>query len=507
MGKKTAPGETLRLPVKIESVSNGEYIPRPLSAALAWVKRTALARIERNARRTGMSRRSFVQSSCGAATVLLVLDKLAGCGGRYRVPREAEYEPAAADEALAGDEFIFDVQTHHVAVDRPWYLAESATLDDFLQTTPQAACGHSPWVKCFSRDHFIKEIFLDSDTHMAVLSALYGEHLANPLHIEEAAETRERLAMMEGAPRLRVHGIVLPQLGSLEDSIKGALKGSPQNSIAGSLEESFERMQDLAETWSISAWKLYPPWGPKGKGYWLDDPETGLRTIQHGLRLGVPLFAVHKGLPLPGLDPQYASPRDVGPAAKAFPEATFLIYHSGYEQDRREGPYDPTAERGVDRLIRSLEEHGIGKDGNVYAELGSLWRSVMTDPEQAAHVLGKLLKHVGEDRILWGTDCIWYGSPQDQIQAFRAFEITEELQEKYGYPALTRERKAKILGLNAARAYGVDAAEIQQALQWDAVSRAKQIYLENPQPSHRSYGPRSRRELLRLIGLNRGLPG
>lgn len=100
----------------------------------------------------------------------------------------------------------------------------------------------------------------------------------------------------------------------------------------------------------------------------------------------------------------------------------------------------------MDGLISSLEQHDIGKDGNVHAELGSLWRSFMTDPEQAARVLGELLVHVGEDRILWGTDCIWYGSPQDQLQAFRAFEITEELQEKHGYPALTPERKAKILG-------------------------------------------------------------
>ena len=75
----------------------------------------------------------------------------------------------------------------------------------------------------------------------------------------------------------------------------------------------------------------------------------------------------------------------------------------------------------------------------------------MADPDQAAHVLGKLLVAVGEDNILWGTDSIWYGSPQDQIQAFRAFEITAESREKFGYPALTPAVKAKILGQNAAR--------------------------------------------------------
>ena len=84
----------------------------------------------------------------------------------------------------------------------------------------------------------------------------------------------------------------------------------------------------------------------------------------------------------------------------------------------------------------------------MYAELGSTWRAVMGDPDQAAHVLGKLLVAVGEDNIVWGTDSIWYGSPQDQIEAFRAFEITAEFQERFGYPELTAERKAKILGLN-----------------------------------------------------------
>ena len=45
-------------------------------------------------------------------------------------------------------------------------------------------------------------------------------------------------------------------------------------------------------------------------------------------------------------------------------------------------------------------------------------------------MLGKLLTRVGEDRVLWGTDAIWYGSPQPQIMAFRAFEISPEFQEQ-----------------------------------------------------------------------------
>jgi hypothetical protein len=92
----------------------------------------------------------------------------------------------------------------------------------------------------------------------------------------------------------------------------------------------------------------------------------------------------------------------------------------------------------------------------VYAELGSTWWYLMRYPTQAAHVLGKLLRYVGEDNVLWGTDCLFYGSPQDQIQALRSFHISEELQDRYGYPLLTRDMKNKILGSNGARLYGVE---------------------------------------------------
>ncbi len=85
----------------------------------------------------------------------------------------------------------------------------------------------------------------------------------------------------------------------------------------------------------------------------------------------------------------------------------------------------------------------------MYAELGSTWYLMLRRPVEAAHVLGKLLRAVGPDRIVWGTDSIWYGSPQPLIDAFRTFEIPERMQEAFGYPALTPETKAKILGVNA----------------------------------------------------------
>ena len=123
----------------------------------------------------------------------------------------------------------------------------------------------------------------------------------------------------------------------------------------------------------------------------------------------------------------------------------------------QEGPRtlgDPNG--GVDRLLESVRAAGVPAGGNVYAELGTTWRSLMGDPDQAAHLLGKLIAALGPGNVLWGTDSIWYGSPQDQIDAFRTFEITADAQERFGYAPLTAEVKAGILAGNAARLYGVD---------------------------------------------------
>jgi hypothetical protein len=69
--------------------------------------------------------------------------------------------------------------------------------------------------------------------------------------------------------------------------------------------------------------------------------------------------------------------------------------------------------------------------------------------------------------VLWGTDSIWYGSPQDQIQAFRTFQISEQLREKHGYPEITPELRAKVFGLNAMKPYRISADEMKRHMAQD----------------------------------------
>jgi uncharacterized protein len=265
------------------------------------------------------------------------------------------------------------------------------------------------------------------------------------------------------------------------------------NPNVGSLDRQLAAMDDLVAEHPITAWKVYTH--SPAPGWFLDDHDASAARVGEAfLRKAAetkPIVCVHKGLS--GGSP-YATPADIGPAAKAHPDITFVVYHSGYESGATEGPYgEATRDQGVNRLVATLEDSGIGPGGNVYAELGSTWRLVMGDPTQAAHVLGKLLKALGPERILWGTDSIWYGSPQDQIQAFRAFEITPELQERHGYPALTPARKAKILGTNAARVYGVDPATVTRC----ELSATEREELRIALPAlNRTLGPTNRREVL-----------
>jgi uncharacterized protein len=474
------------LPVKLNPCSNGEFMPEPKPAVLRESVRRARELSERHARRTGMSRRDFLLSLCGSAVTLLALDACTResargrtVGGRYGIRPEATYDPEAAREDLGGEEFVMDVQGHLLEYDHN----PAARDDDFWTRFPQRYCGEEDPRDCFSIDHFLTEMFVRSDTSMLVLSALPIAPERSPLSHEVMDETRRAAEALCRDERILLHGQALPNLGDL-----GA---------------NLEAMEDVATRFRIAGWKTFThfpdAFGQPGNGWWLDDP-TGDRFIDRAVRIGTPIVCVHKGL---SGGSGYASPRDVGPAARNHPEASFVVYHSGFEVGITEGPYTAgTSHLGVNRLIASLRRAGIGPGANVYAELGSTWRYVMRYPDQAAHVLGKLLRYLGEDNVVWGTDCLFYGSPQDQIQAFRVFDITEEYQQRYGYPKLTRWAKAKILGLNSARLYGVDPVTVPCRFSRRELEEARRSLPGR----NRTLGPRTPGEVKAFREEHRGWP-
>ncbi len=482
--KKSAPDDDslpLRSPIPFVPGSNGEHWPKTPDARDRRAAELFRELVGTHARKLGVSRREFLKSAAGTAAALSVINQAYGCGGDdgpgYAIDAGATIDADQACEALAGDEFIFDVQTHHVNPIGDWRQA-SPTWVAFFESVPQAGCGAMTQLECLDTEHYLREMFVNSDTHVAVLSAVPAEPGADPLSSDEQRATRELIETLSGSPRLVTHGLVLPERGASQ----------------------LDGMQRLAEEVGIAAWKVYTPYG----NWRLDDDAVAGPFYAKARSLDVKLVCAHKGLPLPGFDPAFASPDDVGPAAIANPDLKFLIYHSGYETSVQEGAYDPNEAnpQGVNRLVRTVLEHGVSDAGgprNVYAELGSTWRNVMTSPTQAAHVLGKLLKYVGQDRVVWGTDSIFYGSPQDQIAALRTFQIPEAMQADFGYPALDDNLRRKIFGLNAAEAYGIDPEATRCAIAEDDLAMLRAEARATGVVRAPNAGPSSRREFLAFL--------
>jgi len=336
-----------------------------------------------------------------------------------------------------------------------------------------------------------------------------------------------------------MHAFVMPNRGA------GGFGGSALGQKPIYMQNEFDTMAERAAQYRdiLVAWKTYPAWGdvPYASGWFFDDPIVGQSFIDQvravGNQYGVPkLIATHKGFALPGFDQRGASPRDIGVAARRNPDVGFIVYHSGYDTETQTAyPGDDkvnAADRGVDSLIKSLRENAwdashfvapgktFGNVPNVYAEIGSTWRSVMGSPDQAAHLLGKLITHVGPKQICWGTDSLWFGSPQSEIVALRKFEFTAEGKEFYNLPfglegdcedpmqaAPTPDRTIRnaIFGRNAARAYSsggnvtIDPDAVRHAIGCDEVQKIRDQYILNqatpkeltPMASNEIIGPRT----------------
>jgi hypothetical protein len=433
-------GDHRLIPPLLAARSSDEFNPPRPGPAQRHAAHLAGASAVRHGPRLGLEAPEYLRERQGTAATLRALNAAAGADF-YSVPPEAELDAAAADAAFRAGRLVVDVQTHLV---RPTRASSpgAAALFAYLHMVDPARWGDQVDADLLSAAEWATCVFGGSDTAVALLTSPPGRADENVLTNDDIANARAIVDRYAGAGRVLTHTIVHPNLG----------------------EPELDAMVHWHDTLRPAGWKVYTLWSPPelGRGWYLDDDDVGRPFLERVQALGPRIVCAHKGIagPVANLAPEHASPRDIGPAAAACPDVTFVVYHSGYDIDPdEEGPHAADPHRGVSRLVTSLSEAGVPPGENVYAELGSTWYLMMRRPAEAAHVLGKLLLAVGEDRILWGTDSVWYGAPQPLIDAFRAFQIPDRLRDEHGYPALTDTVKAKILGENAAGLYGVDAAE------------------------------------------------
>jgi predicted TIM-barrel fold metal-dependent hydrolase len=435
----------------------------------------------RAAEQLGTSRRSFLQSACGMAASFLAMNEVYGDVFDVGAAELTDQAGAQARAAALARQFVFDVQTHFV---------HDEWRDPVVLGLGQYAAEH--WTRgvapdslaAYRFDHYIEEIFLASDTDVALITAapFAGEQ---PWLLDNAqmAATRRIVNEHAGERRMLSHAVFTP--------------GAP-----GWLESIDQAVEELKP----DSWKGYTigdPFFSKGsKPYRLDDEKLVYPAYERFVRSGIRTVCIHKGLlPADYRDSQpdrwrFATVEDVGRAARDWPQLNFMIYHAGLRPfleapDQAMADFDRTGR--IDWATDLAEIPAKFGVSNVYAEIGSAFAMCCTtDPQFAAALMGTLLRGMGPERVVWGTDSVWYGSPQWQIEALRRLEIPAPMRKRHGFRALGAADgavKSRIFGLNAAPLYRIDPAALKSAVGRDAIARMKLDWQKSGAGrSNRAYG-------------------
>lgn len=368
----------------------------------------------------------------------------------------------------------------------------------------------------FHIGQYIKRLYLQSQTSVSIISnanfALFtppgstvpraAKEISESLQGEiltgwQTSQCRDFINHLAGSKRALAHGQIYPGAGNINDPQFGDYT---QWQIENMQPDSWKGY-NVATAASAGPGMLFTRWR-------LDDEVIAYPTYEiiarnhKQLRKHPGFFniCIHKGLspspdgnPGTNNQPEFGNPDDLVKVCTDWPQFNWIMYHSCYRPsfwdlqslldiDNRPGAQEPTTLRDSDgrvfpnirwttqfamiaagKYVAGAEPSSHSPSSrrrlrNLYAELGTTMASmIVTFPTVFAHTIGQLLYYVGEDNIVFGSDSVWYGGPQWQIEAFWRFQIPESIRRKWGYPKLTQRAKRKILGLNSARLYGLSA--------------------------------------------------
>lgn len=463
------------LPVPTQIVSNEEFAPPDQTAEQKAVEQRLNDLADSTSKKIGISRREFLISTGGMAAAFLAMNSV--FGDYFEVSASELFDPQATAERWPKKQFIFDIHTHHVAA--PKIIRNPPLIPGYRQAGAawgnKALEGRQHSAEDLYLANYIKEMFLDSDTSMAVITGLPAKtDDQNVLTPNEMVETRAEINGLARSKRLIAHGLFSPDLGKA----------------------NLEEMHRQAEELKPEAWKGYPgqPLADGSVGWWMDDEKVAYPFYEYSKKIGMKNICVHKGLPLPGWEIDHSSPRDVEKAARDFPSLNFLIYHAGFKGVRDAMPAVQDDFKTITDIPWVTDLCKMRKRNprmtNVYMDLGTTFgMTVITQPKLCAFMLGQMIDAFGEEHVLWGTDSIWWGSPQWQIEAFRRLQMPEDLMKRFGFKPLTDRVKEKIFGLNSAKVYGIDVKAKMNAIPADYVTRLKAKYrAEGANPSNTRYG-------------------
>jgi predicted TIM-barrel fold metal-dependent hydrolase len=471
-------------PVPTQIVSSDEFAPSAQTHAQREVEARLKTLADELALRQGLSRREFLRTAAGMAAAFVAMNEV--YGPLFGVSRAEAAAPEMADERanqMAG-QFVFDGHTH--------FLRDDTRLEGFVRM--REAVGKAGWnrqlagkpqtLEDLKFDNYLKEIFYDSDTKIALISSAPSDVAADWfLTNQMTAQARARVNELLGSRRMLSHAIFTPGQPGWLDEVDRAIAEDRPDSFKGYTIGDNTHKELSRYPWRLDDAKVvYPLYDKAWKG--------GIRNI-----------CVHKGLFPPSIERQYphlrdyCDVRDVGRAAKDWPMLNFIVYHSAYRFPGGGTPDEALAQfertgriDWVTDLAEIPERHGVS---NVYGDLGQVFATTtVAQPRLCAAIMGTLVKGLGADRVVWGSDAVWTGAPQWQIEGLRRLEIPEDMQAKHGFAPLgpaTGHVKSAIFGENSARLYGIEPTSYAGTR--DRLAALKAAYLEaGGTPSNLRYG-------------------
>jgi predicted TIM-barrel fold metal-dependent hydrolase len=265
----------------------------------------------------------------------------------------------------------------------------------------------------YSEEDFVKDVFEEGHVDVGVFESTYLKEWYTT-----GFNTTERNARMAAKfpDRLITNG-----------------RWDPRDGEAG-----LRQLEQDAEQYGLKGVKLYTAeWNNGSRGWRLDSAEAE-PFLAKCEELGITNIHVHKGPTIWPLDKDAFDPVDIDIAATSHPKLNFIVEHVGLP-------------RIEDFCFMATQEP------NVYAGLSVVVGGLMfARPRFFAKVMGELLFWVGEDKMLFGSDYgIW--EPKWQVEGLVDWNYPDDTFSDF--PAFTTESKKKILGLNAAKLYGVDVPE------------------------------------------------
>jgi uncharacterized protein len=462
------------LPTRI--LTNGEFDPPPQNGKQRMVEKALDEMAERYAAPLRLSRREFFRTASGLAAGFLAMNMV--YGPHFLVDEAEAADPSAAAETAArtAGQFVFDDQLH--------FVHEQFRFQGLLDLREYAARNWNPNIRkdptfeSLQFENFVEEVFLQSVTHVGLLSGAPADDPQNWfLENDAIVHAREVINAIAGSRRMLAHFVITPRQEGWLDEIDRAIAELRPDS-----------------------WKAYTvgdPLAPSRYPYRLDDEKLMYPAYERMVRSGIRTLCVYKGL-VPNdyrteyPNWEYATVDDLPKAARDWPELKFVIYHAALQplneySSEHLRTFDKTGRiNWATDLAEIPAKYGVR---NVAADIGTSFANCALDhPRHAAGLLGTLIKGLGQDNVYWGTDSVWYGSPQWQIEAFRRLEIPEDMRRRFDFEPLGEpdsEVRQAILGGNAARLYGFDSGATISQTGRDRIGRVRQEYAASDERGRR----------------------